>query len=256
MTDYEHLWRRAAIESLLQKPVLDYYDLELFKWFVGISNASIEEMNSEAAAETRRQVEAGDDCVGDAFIPADYFLRSLRYAQVVQLVSLVEHFLRLACERLTLIDKNRIIFKVEDLAGNKIQKQRKFLERFGGFQIDDERWKIVDDLIRVRNVIVHDFGRPNNWAVINNIRLENGELIIEDAFIANAISSLDRLFTDIESGIKEYGNRFLKPLKAAPTFPETDIDSVAGSLKRPGRALTLKEMDEAIAREAKRRARD
>lgn len=45
-------------------------------------------------------------------------------------------------------------------------------------------------------------------------------------------------------------------LKAAPIFPETDIDAVAGSLKRPGRALTLKEMDEAIAREAKRRARD
>ena len=45
-------------------------------------------------------------------------------------------------------------------------------------------------------------------------------------------------------------------LKASPVFPETDIDAVAGSLKRPGRALTLKEMDEAVAREAKRRARD
>ena len=45
-------------------------------------------------------------------------------------------------------------------------------------------------------------------------------------------------------------------LKAAPIFPETDIDAVAGSLKRSGRALTLKEMDEAVAREARRRARD
>lgn len=45
-------------------------------------------------------------------------------------------------------------------------------------------------------------------------------------------------------------------LKAGPVFPETSIDAVAGSLKRPGRALTLKEMDDAIAREAKRRARD
>ncbi len=45
-------------------------------------------------------------------------------------------------------------------------------------------------------------------------------------------------------------------LKAGQVFPETSIDAVAGSLKRPGRALTLKEMDDAIAREAKRRARD
>ena len=45
-------------------------------------------------------------------------------------------------------------------------------------------------------------------------------------------------------------------LKASPIFPETDIDAVAGSLKRTGRAVTLKEMDDAIAREAKRRARD
>ncbi|MDZ7629142.1 MAG: AbrB/MazE/SpoVT family DNA-binding domain-containing protein [Parvularculaceae bacterium] len=45
-------------------------------------------------------------------------------------------------------------------------------------------------------------------------------------------------------------------LKASPIFPQTEIDRVAGSLKRSGRALTLEEMDEAIAREAKRRARD
>lgn len=45
-------------------------------------------------------------------------------------------------------------------------------------------------------------------------------------------------------------------LKPGPIFPDASIDAVAGSLKRPGRALTLKEMDDAVAREAKRRARD
>lgn len=45
-------------------------------------------------------------------------------------------------------------------------------------------------------------------------------------------------------------------LKASPIFPATDINAVAGSLKRPRRAVTLKEMDDAVAREAKRRARD
>ena len=45
-------------------------------------------------------------------------------------------------------------------------------------------------------------------------------------------------------------------LKQKPVFAQTTIDAVAGSLKRHGRALSLKEMDDAIAREAKRRARD
>lgn len=44
-------------------------------------------------------------------------------------------------------------------------------------------------------------------------------------------------------------------LKASPIFPETSIDAVFGSM-RAGRALSIEEMNEAVAREAKRRARD
>lgn len=46
-------------------------------------------------------------------------------------------------------------------------------------------------------------------------------------------------------------------LKPSPVFPATTIDDVYGSLRRPGRrAVTLEEMDKAVAREARRRARD
>ena len=44
-------------------------------------------------------------------------------------------------------------------------------------------------------------------------------------------------------------------LKSATLFPETDLDSVCGMLKYDGPALTIEEMDEAIVREAGRRAR-
>ncbi len=45
-------------------------------------------------------------------------------------------------------------------------------------------------------------------------------------------------------------------LRAAPLFPPTTIDQVFGMLKRPGqRALTIEEMDEGVARGARRRAR-
>lgn len=44
-------------------------------------------------------------------------------------------------------------------------------------------------------------------------------------------------------------------LRASPIFPETNVDAVFGSM-RAGRALSIEEMNEAVAREAKRRARD
>ena len=44
-------------------------------------------------------------------------------------------------------------------------------------------------------------------------------------------------------------------LKSATLFPETDLDSVCGMLKYDGPALTIEEMDEAVVREARRRAR-
>lgn len=45
-------------------------------------------------------------------------------------------------------------------------------------------------------------------------------------------------------------------LKPAPLFPETDVDSVFGSLRNIGSPLSIEDMNAAVAKEAKRRARD
>jgi len=45
-------------------------------------------------------------------------------------------------------------------------------------------------------------------------------------------------------------------LKPTPVFPASSIDAVFGSLHHQGPALSIGNMDEAISREAKRRARD
>ena len=45
-------------------------------------------------------------------------------------------------------------------------------------------------------------------------------------------------------------------LRAAPLFPPTRIEDVFGMLKHDGPPLTLEEMDAAVSREARRRARD
>jgi AbrB family looped-hinge helix DNA binding protein len=44
-------------------------------------------------------------------------------------------------------------------------------------------------------------------------------------------------------------------LRATTLFPETAIDAVFGSLSHDGPALSLEDMDAAVMREAKRRAR-
>lgn len=45
-------------------------------------------------------------------------------------------------------------------------------------------------------------------------------------------------------------------LKPAPVFSPTQLDAVFGSLAHSGKAVTLEEMDAAVAAEARRRARD
>ena len=45
-------------------------------------------------------------------------------------------------------------------------------------------------------------------------------------------------------------------LKASPFFPETTLDEVFGSMRYDGPALSLEDMDAAVMREARRRARD
>jgi AbrB family looped-hinge helix DNA binding protein len=45
-------------------------------------------------------------------------------------------------------------------------------------------------------------------------------------------------------------------LKAGPIFTESSIDAVFGSMRREGKALSVDEMNAAVAREGKRRARD
>ena len=44
-------------------------------------------------------------------------------------------------------------------------------------------------------------------------------------------------------------------LKSRPLFPPTTVDEVCGSLKYDGPPISLEDMDAAIVREAKRRAR-
>lgn len=45
-------------------------------------------------------------------------------------------------------------------------------------------------------------------------------------------------------------------LKPIPLFPETDIDAVFGSLRYSSSPLSVEDMNVAVTREAKRRARD
>lgn len=45
-------------------------------------------------------------------------------------------------------------------------------------------------------------------------------------------------------------------LKPVPVFAQTDIDAVFGSLRREGPPLSLEDMDAAVVREGRRRARN
>lgn len=59
--------------------------------------------------------------------------------------------------------------------------------------------------------------------------------------------------TGMTFDIREHGDGIL--LRPSRPFPQTSLDDVTGCLKWSGPAITIEEMDDAIVREARRRAK-
>lgn len=219
--NYEHQWRKAAIAAVAREPIVDRQELELFSHYFNSTNSLIETWESEVRAGTQREIEEGEDFPGEGSLVVDYFVRRLRYGQVVHLHSLVEHFLTAACERLSCVAEHRVIFSLSELSGEKLLKRRKFLERYGNFKISDESWLVVKELVLVRNIIVHSFGRlTDDKLATSNARqglsVEYGELIVEASFIEACIPRLGELFKQIDSEIRTVADRVSKPYALQP----------------------------------------
>jgi hypothetical protein len=220
MTDFKDERASEARLAVWQMSVLDEDELDLFDWCVVQTDGLIATMISDAHSETKKALDAGDECAGDSWIPVDYFANRTRWGQIVYLASLVESFLTRACERLeNAAGGQNILFKLDELSGEKLRKRRKFLQRYGNIDISDKIWAPIDKMVRIRNIVVHENGRLASNQSGNpdwppGVQARDGELVLESSFVGSCRLAVRNLIDHVES------ERRKSPIEALnPTSP-------------------------------------
>lgn len=213
---YEHEWERAALIAACSEPILASDELKLFDWHVRETEAIINQMEAEEKKVIRNQLEGGDDCAGSSWIAVEYFIKRIRYGQVIYLVSLVETFLTNACERLRIaVGKQNIPFGLNELSGEKLQKRRKFLERYGRISVSDELWTPIEAMVSIRNICVHENGcakanEKRASALPSGVKVDQGELVLDASYIRVCLSAVGILAENVESELRQVVDRCLQ----------------------------------------------
>ncbi len=153
----------------------------------------------------------------------DYYARRIRYSHVIYLTSLLETSLDRACSKLTTaVGEENIPFRLRDLAGDQWSKKRKFLERYGRFQLPSDLWSKLKTLIEVRNYLVHENGSTAEVPAEQRRKLqrypgldvEGHEFKIEDAYVRDAFDTVRSFVSVVEKQVGEVIKRAKHPLRA------------------------------------------
>ncbi|MGH6826618.1 hypothetical protein [Methyloceanibacter sp.] len=210
-------FRQHFRESIRHESGLDHDEFPLFDWFAKETEGLIASMRQVEESEVRSQVAAGVEQVNDSgLVAVEYFARRTRYSHVIFLASTFESYLTGACSNLALIlREDEMPFTLEDLSGDKWTKRRRFLERYGRFQITDQEWRAADQLTRVRNLLVHENGaitalKPKaraELASLPGIKVDTYEIQVEPQFVLETSRALRELIASIQSRIQQVARR-------------------------------------------------
>lgn len=205
-------FRASLLTQLLAVRGLDRNELSLFEWFEREHEALIGKMLQAEKGEVQRQIDAQIEDVNDSGIVAvEYFVKRSRYSHVIFLASLLETYLDEACRDLAnAIGDQNVPFRLEELSGEKWSKRRKFLERYGHFQIPQKIWSPVSVISLIRNILVHENGNctqvgekvRQECSGIPGINLDGFEVTIDPSFISFSLSSLRDLVEFLDARLK------------------------------------------------------
>lgn len=209
--NYEDAWAREARAEILKTPVLDDEELGLFRWHVGMTESLIAKLTKSATKTTARQLALRDDCAGDGWIPVDYFVKRIRYGQIIYLVSLVETFLTKAYERLeVVVGKQTSPIRLDKFSRQNLDKRREFLERYGNFSFPAEHWQEIEKMIRIRNILVHQNGavKQKDDKLLQEVpgaHVIDRELVLDASYISACSSTIGNFFRCIEAELYNAG---------------------------------------------------
>lgn len=214
-------FRREFLMSIENKAGIDQDETELFDWFVQETDGMIDSMLATERTVIQEQVDSGREDINDSgLVAVGYFAKRMRYSHVIFLTSLFETYLDHACTMLrNVIGEGNMPFTLEELAGDKWSKRRRFLQRYGHFEVKQTKWETVEVLTLIRNVLVHENGRTTGITEKNRkrldqhpgLRLDGYEVIVEPEFIKAMSSELKLLINEIHAEIQKVASRAIKP---------------------------------------------
>lgn len=179
------------------------------------TEAVLQAMLTAERQAVKEQYDAGassDEVNESGIVAAEYYEKRVRYSHVIYLTSLLETFLDGECERLTsALGEHNILFKLKEINGDQWTKRHKFLERYGRFELSGDFRLAVEDLITLRNSIVHDNGEVSKLkqqarerlAQILEIDLSGLNIKVEAEYITRAFAAVKGYSSEIDERVKE-----------------------------------------------------
>jgi hypothetical protein len=143
---------------------------------------------------------------------------------VIYMVSLLDTFLETSCRRLTtIVGAQNLPFIAAELKGDQWSVKRKFLERYGNFNVPKDVWSEIQALILLRNNLVHDNGstselRPNDKTALAKragVKLSGYEIVLEAEYVRSAFEAIKSLVQFVESRLGKVSDRAVRPRPVA-----------------------------------------
>lgn len=212
---------RKAFLAQLEPSTVDVFELELFDWYLRETETVVSGMLAAEREDIRQQMSRGVEDVNDSgIVAAEYYTKRIRYSHVIYLTSLLESCLDRACSVLrTVIGEENVPFELAELSGDQWSKKRKFLERYGRFELPKDLWSEIEVLTSVRNCLVHDNGNPaglsqNARKAVGQrpgIEVEGYEIRIEEAFVRHSYQAVSSFVKSVEERLNEVVQRAQRP---------------------------------------------
>lgn len=206
--------RRFSNDFLLQLKTMNglpYDELALFDWYIRETEQQYAEMLKIENAFIQEQINADMENINDSgILPVQYFVKRARNSSVLQLAALIEGYVSNVCWRLSTALGDRVIFALSELSGQDWAKERKFIERYGCFNIPDDLWRKIKVISTVRNALIHDNGelsgltdkeREKNISLYKDapgINAAGYELLVEPDFLQFALQAFRELINFVD----------------------------------------------------------
>lgn len=138
-----------------------------------------------------------------------------RASTIIVLISFVETTLSQICRDVRLITKEEL--RPGDLNGGAVERSKRYLKRFGGFSVDQAAWERIDDIIQIRNALVHangDVDQCKNPGKVREIVSANlglneiyGAISIDSSYLEHCLGCTQDLLSSLSFEMKELCSR-------------------------------------------------